>query len=312
NLVGHQGKGESVWLGFFLISIMETFIPLAKMRGDKTFATHCEEQIAELRKNIDKNAWDGNWYLRAFFDDGAPLGSAKNLECRIDSLPQSWAVLSGSGQDNRRELAMESVYKHLVDHEGRLIRLFTPPFDQHQPCPGYISGYLPGVRENGGQYTHAAIWVIQAFAKMGDIDRALELLNLINPISHATTPAQVARYKVEPYVVAADVYGAEPHRGQGGWTWYSGSSAWLYRVILEAILGFDLQGDQLYLSPKLPTKWDGFRMRYSYRDTLYKINVKRIKTMGAIQRTLLDGNALTGAINLINDHDEHFIEIELL
>ena len=312
NLVGHQGKGESVWLGFFLISIMETFIPLAKMLGDKTFATHCEEQIAELRKNLDKNAWDGNWYLRAFFDDGAPLGSAKNLECRIDSLPQSWAVLSGSGQDNRRELAMESVYKHLVDHEGRLIRLFTPPFDQHQPCPGYISGYLPGVRENGGQYTHAAIWVIQAFAKMGDIDRALELLNLINPISHGTSPAQVARYKVEPYVVAADVYGAEPHRGQGGWTWYSGSSAWLYRVILEAILGFDLQGDQLYLSPKLPSKWDGFRMRYSYQDTLYKINVKRTKTMGAIQRTLLDGNAVTGAINLINDHDEHFIEIELL
>jgi cellobiose phosphorylase len=312
NLVGHEGKGESVWLGFFLISVMEGFMPLIMRRGDKALADFCERQIAELRKNLDNNAWDGHWYLRAFFDDGTPLGSAKNLECRIDSLPQSWSVFADTGQDNRREIAMESVYRHLVDREGGLIRLFTPPFDQHQPCPGYISGYLPGVRENGGQYTHAAIWVIQAFAKLGDIDRALELLELINPIGHGDTPEKIARYKVEPYVVAADVYGSEPHRGQGGWTWYSGSSAWLYRVILESILGFDLRGDELWLSPKLPTKWSGFGLRYLYKDTLYKIDVKRSKATGIIQRTALDGTAITGAIPLVDDRGEHTIEIDLL
>jgi cellobiose phosphorylase len=199
-----------------------------------------------------------------------------------------------------------------VDQEGRLIRLFTPPFDQHLPCPGYISGYLPGIRENGGQYTHAAIWVIQAFAKMGDVDRALELLNLINPITHGDSPERIARYKVEPYVVAADVYGVEPHRGQGGWTWYSGSSAWLYRIILESILGFDLQGEKLCLSPKLPTTWNGFRLRYKFRDTEYKIAVKRSATKRDAQRTLLNGAEITGAIPLVNDRLVHTIDIETI
>src|ERR1700720_2676815 len=230
NLVGAGGRGGRAWRGFFLHQVLTRFSAIAHGHGDVAFADRCEQEAAQLSRNIEQNGWDGEWYRRAYFDDGTPLGSAENAECRIDSIAQSWSVLSGAGSPERARAAMEAVDQRLVRRRDALIQLLDPPFDKSTLNPGYIKGYVPGVRENGGQYTHAAIWTVMAFAALGDSRRAWELFHLINPVNHARTEAAVATYKVEPYVVAADVYAVAPHIGRGGWTWYTGSAGWMYRL----------------------------------------------------------------------------------
>jgi cyclic beta-1,2-glucan synthetase len=237
NLVGIKGRGESVWLGFFLHEVLTQFAVLAGQRGDLPFAERCEAEAARLRQNLEQHGWDGDWYRRAYFDDGTPLGSTSSPECRIDSIAQSWSVLSGVAAPERARQAMAALDTHLVRRDAGLIQLLDPPFDRSALEPGYIKGYVPGVRENGGQYTHAAIWAVMAFARLGERTRAWELFDMINPINHGRTAADIATYKVEPYVIAADVYGVSPHVGRGGWTWYTGSAGWMYRLILESLLG---------------------------------------------------------------------------
>jgi cyclic beta-1,2-glucan synthetase len=226
-----------------------------------------------MRKGLDE-AWDGDWYRRAYFDDGTPLGSAQNDECRIDSIAQTWAVISGVGKDYRVTRAMAAVDQYLIRRGDGLIGLFTPPFDKSDLDPGYVKGYVPGVRENGGQYTHAALWTVIAFALLGDGDRAGELLGLLNPINHSSTRAGLHKYKVEPYVAVADVYAVPPHTGRGGWTWYTGAAGWMYRAALEYILGFKLQGNRLRLEPCIPRFWREYEIKYRYGKTTYQIKVE--------------------------------------
>ncbi|MGE3176315.1 MAG: glucoamylase family protein [Vicinamibacterales bacterium] len=275
NLVGMKGAGESVWLGFFLCEILGQFAPVARARNDPAFAERCEAQGAGLRENLERHGWDGRWYRRAYFDDGAPLGSAASAECRIDSISQSWAVLSGAGDPARSRLAMEAVDLHLVRREHGLVQLLDPPFDRSDVDPGYIRGYVPGVRENGGQYTHAAIWAAMAFAALGDGERAWELATMLNPVNLARTPAGVETYKAEPYVVAADVYAVVPHMGRGGWSWYTGSAGWMYRLIVESLLGLSREADRLRFTPCLPAGWNAFTVRYRYGETVYEIVVEQ-------------------------------------
>ena len=271
--IGHQGRGESVWLGFFLHKVLNDFAAVAEKRGDGAFAGSCRQQAADLAIRIEKSGWDGNWYRRAYFDDGTPLGSRENTECRIDAISQSWAVLSGGGDRARAARAMQSVEEHLVRREQRLIQLLDPPFDGNGPDPGYIRGYVPGVRENGGQYTHAAIWTVMAFARMGRHDTAWALLDAINPINHARTRDDVNIYRVEPYVMAADVYAQAPHGGRGGWTWYTGSAGWMYRLIIESLLGLEIRGNTLRIRPCPRRDWTSYGIRYRYRSTVYAIRV---------------------------------------
>lgn len=249
NRVGHAGRGESVWLAFFLYDVLMQFSRLAQTRGDETFAMRCGDEARKLQTNIEAQAWDGAWYRRAYFDNGAPLGAQTNPECQIDSLPQSWAVISGAGDPARTRSAMQAVDQRLVRRDARLVQLFDPPFDRSLLNPGYIKGYIPGVRENGGQYTHGAIWTAMAFALQGEHEQAWEIFNLLNPVSHGATAKAIAVYKVEPYVVAADVYAVAPHTGRGGWTWYTGSAGWMYRLLVETLLGVQREGDQLRLDP---------------------------------------------------------------
>ena len=312
NLVGERGKGESVWLAFFLYDVLKHFSILAGRRGDKVFSQQCAAQATTLQENIEKNAWDGQWYRRAYFDNGESLGSAANPECQIDSLPQSWAVLSGAGSRDRVHTALDAVAHRLVRRETKLIQLFDPPFDKSPMEPGYIKGYVPGVRENGGQYTHAAIWTIMAFALAGETARAWELFKLINPILHAQEPKDVARYKAEPYVIAADVYSVPPHTGRGGWTWYTGSAGWMYRLILETLLGVELAVDELRFTPKVPPDWKSFKLDYRHRETVYHITC--INASGAWKvppKIFLDGNEQPGAaLKLVDDRCEHFVEVK--
>jgi cellobiose phosphorylase len=307
NLVGIHGRGESVWLAFFLHDVLTRFAGIARARGDSAFAKECTTQAATLRENVELHAWDGQWYRRAYFDDGEPLGSSANTECQIDALPQSWSVISDAGAPDRRASAMNAVLERLVHRRSRIIQLFNPPFDRSPLEPGYIKGYLPGVRENGGQYTHGAIWTIMAFALLGDHKRAWDLLSLINPVLHAATPGDVARYKVEPYVIAADVYGAPPHTGRGGWTWYTGSAGWLYRLILDVLLGVEVKGDRLRIAPRVPAHWPGCEVRYRFRETHYRIAISRSSKTGAnTVRLSLDGQELPGEeVPLRDDRKEH-------
>ncbi len=311
NLVGEKGKGESVWLAFFLSHVLLHFAELAQRRGDAAFAGECTRQAAELKKNIELHGWDGEWYRRAYFDDGTPLGSATNKECQIDSIAQSWAVLSGAADPERARAAMECVDQRLVRRDSRLIQLFAPPFDTSTLEPGYIKGYVPGVRENGGQYTHAAIWVVMAFAELGETERAWELFSLINPIRNATTLEEANRYRVEPYIVAADIYAVEPHTGRGGWSWYTASAGWMYRMIVETLLGLRLEADQLRVNPRLPSSWPSLKLHYRYHDTFYHITVNRAGTE-APQTTLVvvDGQEQpNGLIHLVADGREHSVDI---
>ncbi|HSW22666.1 MAG TPA: cyclic beta 1-2 glucan synthetase, partial [Burkholderiaceae bacterium] len=243
NRVGSGGRGESVWLGFFLCEVLREFAPLARRRGDQAFAQRCDGERAALAQHLEQAGWDGGWYRRAYFDDGTPLGSTDSAECRIDAIAQSWAVLSGVGSDERVRRAMDAVATHLVRDDAGLVQLLDPPFDRRGPNPGYITGYVPGVRENGGQYTHSAVWAAMAFAALGDAARAWQVMDLINPLHHGASAEAVATYKIEPYVVAADVYSVAPHTGRGGWSWYTGSAGWMYRLVVESLLGLTLHVD---------------------------------------------------------------------
>ncbi|MBE0621437.1 MAG: cyclic beta 1-2 glucan synthetase, partial [Burkholderiales bacterium] len=312
NAVGEQGKGESVWLAFFLYDVLMRFSALAHTRNDTAFAGRCQSEAAKLRKNIERNGWDGEWYLRAYFDDGTPLGSARNAECQIDSLPQSWAVLSGAGDAARSRTAMAAVDRRLVRRDAALIQVLDPPFDKSALNPGYIKGYVPGVRENGGQYTHAAIWTVMAFAALGDSPRAWELFDVINPVKHANSAAAIATYKVEPYVVAADVYAVAPHTGRGGWTWYTGSAGWLYRLILESLLGLSVEVDKLRFAPCLPHDWETFKLHYRYRETLYHISVVQARAGTGRMSVTLDGvEQPDNTIPLADDRREHMAEVRI-
>jgi len=312
NLVGRHGQGESVWLAFFLYENLQQFSQLARSRGDQSFAERCETEAVRLRDRIEQNGWDGEWYRRAYFDDGTPLGSASNSECQIDSIAQSWSVLSGAGDPNRSRMAMAAVDRRLVRHDSGLIQLFDPPFDKSDQDPGYIRGYVPGVRENGGQYTHAAIWTVMAFAEMGDSSRAWELFRMINPIHHGSTASQVSTYKVEPYVVAADVYAVRPHTGRGGWTWYTGSASWMYRLIIESLLGLHLEVNQLRFSPCLPAEWKSLKIHYRFRQTPYHITLLQPEPGLEVERITVDGVDQPGQVlALIDDRQDHQVQVTL-
>jgi cellobiose phosphorylase len=301
--VGAKGKGESVWLGFFLHDVLERFAGLARSHGDTPFAERCLGESARLRRNLEQHGWDGEWYRRGYFDDGSPLGSAGNAECRIDSIAQSWSVLSGAGDAQRSRRAMEALDRYLVRRDQGLVKLLDPPFDKSASNPGYIKGYVPGVRENGGQYTHAAIWAAMAFAELGDRRRAWEIFAMINPVNHAKSAGAVATYRVEPYVMAADVYAAPPHVGRGGWTWYTGSAGWMYRLAVESLLGLRREGDKLRLVPRPPAAWPGFKLRYRYGDTVYRISVVRDESA--------DVEPSEHVIPLVDDRREHLIELRI-
>ena len=313
NHVGRKGRGESVWLAFFLYDVLTQFVDLARRRNDQETVNLCLEAARGLKASIRARAWDGHWYMRAYFDDGQPLGSATSPECRIDSLPQSWAVLSGAADPRRARTAMEAVVEHLVDPELRLIRLFDPPFDTAPWDPGYIKGYIPGVRENGGQYTHAAVWVVMAMARLREAGQAWRLFSFINPILHGDTPQHVARYKVEPYVVAADVYTAKGHEGRGGWSWYTGSAGWMYRLLLENLLGLTVEVDVLTLAPLLPADWKEFTVHYRYRTNVYHIHVTVTgPATWNVQRVVLDGQEQADRkIHLVDDPRDHQVQFEV-
>ena len=307
--VGINGKGESVWMAFFFYDILIRFAETALIYKDSAFADDCKKEAQQLKENIDKHAWDGAWYKRAWFDNGTALGSSLNKECQIDSISQSWSVLSGAGDAQRASLAIKAAYKHLVKKDVRIIQLLEPPFDKSDLNPGYIKGYVPGVRENGGQYTHAAVWMIMAFAKLGDNKRVWELLSMINPINHCKTPEAVAIYKVEPYVLAADVYAYAPHAGRGGWTWYTGSAGWMYRLIIESFLGLQQEANKLKFLPCVPAVWESFKIHYRYKNTFYHIVFSQ-KTSTEEMIVTIDGvEQEDKMITLTDDGIEHHVQI---
>lgn len=311
NRVGHAGRGESVWLGFFLFDALQRFGEVARARGDEAFAQYCRTQAERLRENLEAHAWDGQWYRRAWFDDGTPLGSATSGECRIDSISQSWSVLSGAASPARARQAMDSLDRHLVRRDAGLVQLLDPPFDRIDQDPGYIRGYVPGVRENGGQYTHAAVWAAMACAEQGDTARAWEVARMVNPIGHALNAADAGRYKVEPYVLAADVYAVAPHVGRGGWTWYTGSAGWMYRLLTESLLGLRRNGDRLRLKPCVPADWPEYRLQYRHGASLYTILVRQ---QGVKSSTLtLDGvEQPEFEFALVDDGSVHQVEVHWL
>lgn len=312
NLVGEKGKGQSVWLGFFLYDVLMKFSKIAEMRNDQAFARLCIEEAEKLRQNIEANAWDGQWYRRAYFDNGEPLGSKENPECQIDSLPQSWGILTGAADPERAKSAMQAVDTRLVRRDANLIQLFDPPFDKSHLNPGYIKGYVPGVRENGGQYTHAAVWTIMAFAEMGHHERAWELFHMINPVNHGANRETIDIYKVEPYVVAADVYGVHPHTGRGGWTWYTGSAGWTYRLIVESLLGLRLEVDRLRFEPVLPATWKEYKIHYRYRETFFHIRFDCSGGTKRVVRIVQDGREREDlSVQLCDDRQDHKVEVFL-
>jgi cellobiose phosphorylase len=307
-----HGKGESVWLGFFLYHVLTQFGDLAEVRGDQVWVELCRHEASRLRDNIEQGGWDGAWYRRAYFDDGTPLGSTQNSECRIDSIAQSWSVISGAASPERQRAAMNALDEHLVSRKDALIKLLTPAFDESALDPGYIKGYVPGVRENGGQYTHAAIWASMAFAGLGDAGRAWELARMINPVGHSLTPDAVAVYRAEPYVLAADVYARDPHTGRGGWTWYTGSAGWMHRLLLESLLGVQRKAGMLAMAPCLPDGWNGFEVRYRCGEALYQIKITRAKHLSDSAYVMLDGTRQTEPqFALIDDGRTHEVEVHL-
>ena len=316
NRVGIRGTGESVWLGFFLYAVLEQFEEVARARGDSSFVERCEAERTQLRGNLERHGWDGQWYRRAYFDGGSPLGSASNVECRIDSVAQSWSVLSGAADGERARMAMKAVDETLVDRDAGLIRLLEPAFDRANLDPGYIRGYAPGVRENGGHYTHGAIWAAMAFAALGDRKRAWELATMLNPAHRTRTSEGMQAYGVEPYVVAADIHALGPNAGRGGWTWYTGSAGWLYRLIIESLLGLVRENDRLRFVPCLPADWPGFTMRYTYGATVYEIDVRQVRTGDTGDApaigVILDGVVQPEAsVALIDDRAQHRIAVEV-
>ncbi len=315
NRVGWKGQGESVWMAWFLKAVLDAFIPCALRRDRTDLVAEWTLLSSELVNAIETQAWDGQWYRRAYFDDGAALGSAGNDECRIDSLAQSWAVIAGGGDPARAAQAMACVDDMLVDNEARLMRLFTPSFDKTSHDPGYIKGYVPGIRENGGQYTHAAVWTVMAFARLGQARRANELYDMINPVGRTDSRLSVQRYRVEPYVMAADIYGEAPHTGKGGWTWYTGAAGWYYRVGLEEILGLRLAADVLTLTPCIPAHWPFYRIRLRFRSSVYLIELRNPSGLnGGKLVWTLDGAAIeaAGGVRLVDDGAEHRLQATLV
>jgi cellobiose phosphorylase len=311
NTVGNKGRGESTWLGWFIYCTLKRFSNLCMKMNDYSLAERYISIAEGISKHLEKNAWDGEWYRRAYFDDGTPLGSSMNSECKIDSLAQSWAVISGAGNKERVLTAMKSLDNYLVDRNNGLILLFTPPFDQGELHPGYIKGYVPGVRENGGQYTHAATWVIYAYAKLGFGDKAHELFHLINPVNHTKTHMECLRYKVEPYVISADVYAIEPHTGRGGWTWYTGSAGWMYNAGIEQILGFNKKADKIVFDPSIPADWKEYNIRYRYNEAIYNITVRNPNGVNkGVKRIVVDGFESEGnVLQLVNNAGEHNVDV---
>jgi cyclic beta-1,2-glucan synthetase len=312
NRIGREGRGESVWLGFFLFDVLTRFAPLAERRGETAFARECRRAADQLRESIEAYAWDGRWYLRAFTDDGEAIGSRAAAECRVDLLPQSWAVLSGAAPPAMAAAALDAALAELVDEEHGIVRIFKPPFDRSGD-PGYIKGYVPGVRENGGQYTHAAVWAAMAVAKLGRAAEAWRLLHMLSPIAHSDTPEKAARYRGEPYVMPADVYSAKGHEGRAGWTWYTGSAGWLYQLLVRQLLGLNIEADRLRLAPLLPPGWNEFTLHYRYRETFYHIRV--VKTgdeSTAVRRVLVDGQEQPDrTVVLVDDRRERHVEVEV-
>ncbi|MBS1970300.1 MAG: hypothetical protein JSU04_08325 [Bdellovibrionales bacterium] len=314
NRVGKDGKGESVWLGWFLHQNLIQFSAIADARDEKLRAQNWRNHAAHLKSALEDKGWDGDWYRRAFYDDGTPLGSRQSVECQIDSLTQTWAVISEAADPSRARHAMQAIEKYLVNNEARIIQLFTPPFDKTDHDPGYIKGYLPGVRENGGQYTHAAAWVIIAHAMLGNGAKAHEMFQLVNPILHGDSPEHTAHYKIEPYVVAGDVYSQKQHPGRGGWSWYTGSAGWLYRAGLEYMLGLRLRGEELSIDPCIPPDWKDFRIRYRHKSATYDILVENPAGVSqGVQKIEIDGKVIAGDqfIPLIDDGKTHSVQILL-
>ncbi len=313
NLVGIQGRGESVWLGFFLYDTLVRFGKVASLNNDAAFADRCRAEADQLRRNIEQHGWDGEWYRRAYFDDGGPLGSASNDDCQIDSISQSWSVLSAAADGARARMAMDAVDRRLVRRDHALVQLLDPPFDKSALNPGYIKGYVPGVRENGGQYTHGAIWAAMAFAAQGDSRRAWELFNMINPVNHTNSADSVATYKAEPYVMAADVYALSPHIGRGGWTWYTGSAGWMYRLIVDSLLGLHVEGGRLRFAPCLPADWAGFNLSYRHGETNYSIALLQSSPGGPLEDvTTVDGVVQRdSSVELADDGKNHVVEVRL-
>ena len=295
--VGDKGRGESVWLAWFLVDVLKKFAEVCAGRGERELASRYRDRADGLSATVERTGWDGEWYLRAFFDDGTPLGSRQNAEARIDSLSQSWSVIGGAGNPERAAVAMHSVEELLIREKEKLVLIYTPPFDKSSPHPGYIMGYPPGVRENGGQYTHAALWVAMAFARMRDGDRAVKVLQMLNPIEHSRTPEDCAAYRTEPYVVAADIYSLQSQIGRGGWTWYTGSAGWMYRVWLEEVLGFKLRAGRLSIEPVIPENWPGYFLTFRYGRTEYRITVEN------------GGERSKQEIQLVDDGESHAIHI---
>ncbi len=313
NLVGAGGKGESVWLAWFLCDSLQGMVELSDLLHQTELSRSYQEEKYALVRRVETAGWDGEWYLRGNFDDGSPLGSAANTEAKIDSLPQSWAWLSGAADPDRAEQALESAWRRLVREDEGLVLLLEPPFDKTVPSPGYIKGYPPGVRENGGQYTHAAIWMAMAMARKGDGDRAVKMLRMLNPIEHARDSESVWHYGVEPYVVAADVYRLAGRIGQGGWSWYTGSAAWMYRAWVEEILGLQVRGERMRVNPVIPVAWEGFSLRYRHGETIYEIRVENPDGCGqGVAWVEIDGRRVQdGVIALERDLVKHQVLVRM-
>jgi len=309
NLVGNRGKGESVWLAFFLYEILKGFLPICIYMKDTVRAAEYEKAMERIKQAIEEYAWDGNWYRRAYFDDGTPLGSSENTECMIDSIAQSWSVISGAASPERASMAMESVKRHLVKEDEGMVLLFTPPFDKTNHNPGYIKSYVPGVRENGGQYTHGAVWVICAYALLGDGNMAHKVFHMINPINHTRTTLECSKYKTEPYAVVADIYASNQHMGRGGWSWYTGAAGWLYKAGIEYILGIYIRGKRLVINPCIPEYWDGYNVVYNYSGTIYNIKVSNPQNVcRGVKSITLDGKDIgKDGVELVDDKKSHEI-----
>ena len=320
NRVGREGRGESVWMGFFLSRIIKDFLPICEQRGDSARVAAYRAYHDHLDQALNDGGWDGEWYRRAYYDNGAVIGSKDSDECQIDALAQAWAVISGVAPPDRAAQALDAMEQRLVSEQDGLIRLLTSAFVNTPNDPGYIKGYVAGVRENGGQYTHAACWAVRAMAEAGRRDRAARLLEMLSPVSHALDPAAVAIYQVEPYVIAADIYGEAPHVGRGGWTWYTGSSGWMYRVGLESVLGFTIEGgDTIVMAPRIPDEWPEFSIRHRLADDggSYDITVRNPQgSAGAVVSATLDGAPLgvdggVARIPLLRDGAAHRVELTL-
>jgi cyclic beta-1,2-glucan synthetase len=313
NRVGEKGQGESVWLAWFLCDVLKRFAIICEQNGEIETARHYRTQAKQYAAAVEKTAWDGDWYRRGYYDDGESLGSIDNAECQIDAIAQSWAVLSGAGDTKRSLHAMQSVLERLVIPKDRLALLFTPPFDKSSHDPGYIKGYLPGTRENGGQYSHAAVWSAWAFTSLGDGQQAAALFDLLNPVFQSDTLEKASVYRVEPYVICADIYSKPPYLCRGGWTWYTGSAAWMYRLGLEAILGFKKIGNTLKIEPVIPPTWDGFEIRYRYGESSYLIQVHNPDHVArGVLQIMLDGQLQNESfLTLVNDKQQHKVNVTM-